>query len=1033
MIKEIGSIWRRWDFHVHSPYSLLNNGFGNPNDDDVWNNYIFNLFTRELENGVGVIFITDYFLIEGYSKVRSILNDKTKMETIFKEEIAKDPDYINKVRQISVFPNIEFRLDDTVNNSKIQYHVLFSNDLDEQIISKRFLNRLFHKMDNTSYSCDISDISDFGNHCISKGIGTGVGENSLCVGLNSFSIKLDDVLNILEREAIFKDKYLLVCAEEDVNKIKWHSQVGSLREKLYHASSARFSAAPSDIAWGFAEDCIKTIGHELPAIFGSDSHNIESLFKSKYNHYCWVKSDKTFKGLIDAVANAKDRIFIGLEPGELISQKKRSGYSIKEVKIVAKTNEAKEHWIDDSVPLNQSMVSIIGNKGSGKSALADSIGLLGNSNKFTYFSFLNQNRFFHTSNQFSNNYSGTLSFYNGEKLNDIDLKKDFYDPSQIELVTYLPQRYIEKTCNEVDKRFFINEINNIIFSYLDEIDKDGFSNLNELIESRFEECNKDIFKVQNEIKNINKQLVKKLSFKTIAYRRALTVAKKEIEREIENHKLNKPKEVLKPKDEINSKMATLINQCNELLESIEKEYRSTFNEYKSIEEEYKNLIAIENSVKETKTLITDLNDLFKKHFDKYDNSVKFEIFLTGKDSKKYKEYKENLSKKYNFLREKLLNNESGIKNYDLDNLTIGHIKATIDSSVRYKEKIDNLNHLIELISKTVSDEQAAYQKYQIDLKNWNETLIFLEKGDDSNPSKQSLKSINDEFEYIDQSLSKEIEQLKIKRNEMVCELFDSFSRKNSELKGLYAPVQQQLNIILNDNSDRIAFDSRIVIDNKFVSLFDSFINHRVASGFKDANDLQNLVSETDFSSKENVCSFIKTILERAETDLDSFFGKMLKDENGQLDFINYLTTMQYLSIQYSLKMNDKPLEQLSPGEKGVVLLVFYLALDKNPKPLIIDQPEDNLDNQSIFTKLTKLIKYAKQNRQIIVVTHNPNIAVACDSEQIIYASIEQGTNKISYESGAIENPIMSRHIVDVLEGTMPAFDFRAQKYKNNLY
>ena len=614
MIKEIGSIWRRWDFHVHTPYSLLNNGFGDPEDNNVWNNYIFNLFTKALENGVDVVFVTDYFLIDGYAKVRSVLKDKAKMEAIFKEKIAEDPDYLEKIRQISVFPNIEFRLDDTVNDSKIQYHVLFSNDLDEQTISKRFLNRLFHKMDDTSYFCNILDISDFGSHCISKEIGIGVGNNPLCVGLNSFSIKLDDVLNILESEAIFKDKYLLVCAEEDVNKIKWHGQTGSLREKLYHKSSARFSASPSDISWGFCEDCVKTIGHELPSLFGSDSHDIDSLFKSNFNHYCWIKADKTFKGLIDAVANAKDRVFIGLEPDELINQRKRNGYNIKEAKIIAKTTEARDHWIDGSIPLNPSMVSIIGNKGSGKSALADSIGLLGNSSKYLYFSFLNQYRFFHTSNPFSSNYCGTLSFYNGEELNSIDIKKDYYDAGLIELVTYLPQRYIEKTCNEVDKHFFANEINNIIFSYLDDIDKNGFSNLNELIESRFEESDKEIIKIQNEIKSINKLLVKNLSYKTNNYRKSLIVIKKEIEKEIENHKLNKPKEVLKPKDENNSKMATLIVQCNELLEATEKEYRLAFNEYKVIEEEYKDLISIENSVKETKALVYELNELYKKHF-----------------------------------------------------------------------------------------------------------------------------------------------------------------------------------------------------------------------------------------------------------------------------------------------------------------------------------------------------------------------------------------------------------------------------------
>ena len=136
----------------------------------------------------------------------------------------------------------------------------------------------------------------------------------------------------------------------------------------------------------------------------------------------------------------------------------------------------------------------------------------------------------------------------------------------------------------------------------------------------------------------------------------------------------------------------------------------------------------------------------------------------------------------------------------------------------------------------------------------------------------------------------------------------------------------------------------------------------------------------------------------------------------------------YNKVQFSLKMDDKSLSELSPGQRGNVLLVFYLALNKKSEPLIIDQPEDNLDNQSVYNKLVPCILEAKKNRQVIIVTHNPNIAVACDAEQIICASIEKSTNKITYSSGSIENPEIRGNVIDVLEGTMPAFNLRRIKY-----
>jgi predicted ATPase len=73
-------------------------------------------------------------------------------------------------------------------------------------------------------------------------------------------------------------------------------------------------------------------------------------------------------------------------------------------------------------------------------------------------------------------------------------------------------------------------------------------------------------------------------------------------------------------------------------------------------------------------------------------------------------------------------------------------------------------------------------------------------------------------------------------------------------------------------------------------------------------------------------------------------------------------------------------------------------------PIIIYQPEENLDNQTIFKVLVKCIKAAKQRRQVIMVTHNPNLAVVCDAEQIIFATCDKATNTFTYISGGIESP-----------------------------
>jgi predicted ATPase len=129
-------------------------------------------------------------------------------------------------------------------------------------------------------------------------------------------------------------------------------------------------------------------------------------------------------------------------------------------------------------------------------------------------------------------------------------------------------------------------------------------------------------------------------------------------------------------------------------------------------------------------------------------------------------------------------------------------------------------------------------------------------------------------------------------------------------------------------------------------------------------------------------------------------------------------------------LGGKSLNELSPGEKGLLLLVFYLQLEKYNNPLIIDQPEDNLDNEIIFTVLASCIREDKKNRQVILVTHNPNLAVGADAEQIIYVQLEKSQNsKFTYETGSIENPRINQKIIDVLEGTQPAFVKRRLKYR----
>ena len=144
------------------------------------------------------------------------------------------------------------------------------------------------------------------------------------------------------------------------------------------------------------------------------------------------------------------------------------------------------------------------------------------------------------------------------------------------------------------------------------------------------------------------------------------------------------------------------------------------------------------------------------------------------------------------------------------------------------------------------------------------------------------------------------------------------------------------------------------------------------------------------------------------------------------------------------------IDTMSPGKKALVLLELIVNLEKGQCPILIDQPEDDLDNRSIYTDLVKYLKEKKHERQIIVVTHNANVVVGADAEEVIIANqsgkeAENYSKRFEYRCGAIENvsPIiedgrirkgvlnqkgLQEQICDILEGGKDAFEKRANKY-----
>jgi wobble nucleotide-excising tRNase len=231
---------------------------------------------------------------------------------------------------------------------------------------------------------------------------------------------------------------------------------------------------------------------------------------------------------------------------------------------------------------------------------------------------------------------------------------------------------------------------------------------------------------------------------------------------------------------------------------------------------------------------------------------------------------------------------------------------------------------------------------------------------------------------------------------------------------------------------------------KFHDLFFSYISHGCSGTFyrveEGKKNLTDIINSYEFNNCEEVIKLVEQILENVSYDRRPGKGEkvniedQLLGEKTKLDFYNFIFGLKYLIPRFVLKLGDKDIQLLSPGEKGTLLLVFYLLIDQDKIPLLIDQPEHNLDNQTVFKLLVNCVKKAKQKRQIFIVTHNPNLAVVCDAEQIICSRIDKTTNnEVFYDTGAIENPKINKMIIDILEGTKIAFNQRRFKYLLDQY
>lgn len=1015
-----GSLWRKWDLHVHTPHSHLHQNFGHDFD-----SYAKQLFRRAVANDIWVIGITDYFTIDGYKELRSLLNNK--------DRLLKACDYkpatVHRVKGILFLPNIEFRLSTLVGDSRVNFHVIFSDEVSVEDIEENFLHELdclyegSPQETDTSLKLRIRNIEKLGQR-LKQEHKEFQKESDLAVGMKNAVVDHSQISKVLQRKgSLFRGQYLLgLPSDEDLSKLKWDGQDHNVRKVLIQKSDFLFAANPKTADWALGkkssslESHINEFKSRKPCFSSSDAHAFEDMFVPSKGRHTWIKSDTTFKGLWQVLNEPEHRVFIGEKPPIFDRVRSDPTRYIKSV-CIRKVGDSSfdELWFRSELDLNFGMVAIIGNKGSGKSALADILGLAGNSTLENHFSFLNAEKFRRPKYNKAMHFECFLTWQSGE-VSDVRNLDVATQPEEVERIKYIPQSYLEKICSDVGTARdtgFQHELETAIFSGISESDRLGQGTLQGLIKFSSEEISQKILLLKSELQNSIEALIVCNDKSAPEFRKELGKQISQLELELESAKLAKPKDVEKPP------VQEATNQLN-------KDILLAREEVDRVEEGLSNL---ERQLSE----------------------LKIQLAIC----KKLAAATENLRGHFQTSRTEMAGYCAGL-NLDVDDLATLKIdekqilakQKKIESRIKETEKQLNPDiaettaekktqaeiSLRKLLFKLEGPERK-YQHYLKQLAEWKTRCNSIEGNLDTQGSLAFLKN---ELTELDQA-GKAHQTSKESCISKSVEIFSEILRKKEMYEEFHQPIQESV-----DRHKLVQKNLTFSVAINPTEFHSSFLNHIDQSRKGSFNGvesgsllLKGILDESDFESPDGIEHFLNRLLNAISSYSTGDETITLPHPKSQLrkgstlkQLYDYIFGLEYLVPQYALLWQGKQVDQLSPGERGTLLLIFYLLVDKENCPLLIDQPEENLDNQTVFNVLVDAIKEAKFRRQIIIVTHNPNLAVVCDAEQIIYAAMDKEKgNAVEYVTGSIENPSINKHLLDVLEGTRPAFHNRDSKYR----
>lgn len=981
---ERGSEWHRWDPHIHTPGTVLNDQY---EGSDPWESFLSKV---EASNPViEALGITDYFGIDTYQKTLEF----------------KRQGRLHNVQLI--FPNVELRLNiETNRGSAINLHLLFSPDDPDHIDRiNRFLLEFEFSYQGDNYRCHRNDLIRLGKAHTPNQTND---EAARSMGANQFKVSFEQIKEALRKHDWIKRHALIAVSGNQKDGTSGLRDAGdswaAQRKNIEQIAHIIFDSNPKQIKFWLGHGILSTTALEeqyngrKPCLHGSDAHSADAVGMPEQQRYSWIKGDLTFETLWQACLEPEERVFIGAEPP-------RGGLQSHTIKSVQITGAS---WLKKAtISLNAGLVAVVGARGSGKTALADLIAAGG----LALSPHLNKESFVYRAKEHLATCKAALNWESGETTSNNLSHVDAEDLLDYPHVQYLSQQFVNKLCSPEDESNPLNvEIERVIFNAHPIEDRFGATTFDELLDVRLEESRQKRWRHQDALNIASNELTEERT-----RRDSLSTLLKERE---EKGKANE-------QDKRDRK--SLIAKGNEVRAKRLEQVSNAAQQKRFQVEKAKRRHQVLLQLKE------DVRDFRERRASDFLSQLKRDRSETGLSEADWNLFQlDFMGDVGSLLAERLREASTIVATLQgpaptdpplKDNAPIEAPLIDIDADLS-QQTLSLLTREVARLNQVVGADQSMIKRYTALTEKITKAEVALVKLD------EQIKQAQD--------ANAKIQILLQRRRTAYSEVFEAILEEEQELKKLYAPIQER---IASDTGSmaRLAFSVKRQVDIKgWATAGEALLDLRSGS-FRGRGKLleaamTSLLPAWQSGSATEAATALIEFVRANEENLKDNKPENIDYREWARNISDWLYGTDHITVGYKLQYDGVEIEQLSPGTRGIVLLLLYLSIDaEDDRPLIIDQPEENLDPQSVFEELVTRFREAKRRRQIIIVTHNANLVVNTDADQVIVASCGRHRlgqlPEITYECGGLENPHIRQRVCEILEGGEKAFKERAKRLR----